>query len=352
MRKIHGSCTPGHRAQSTCSAQRQKAFHAARVALITLLMAMPFIAQARIPARAHWTLRFGDDFNGPAGQLPSRKLWRFDTGHRYPGGPPRWGTHEIQAYTRDPANVSLDGNGHLRITPRKDPAGHWTSARIETRQADFKPPTHGVLRIQARIRMPDVDGRSALGYWPAFWALGGDYRISGNWPQIGEFDIMENVNGLDRVWGTLHCGIDPGGPCGEPSGLGKRMRCPQTACQSHFHTYTLEWDRSSRPQQLRWYVDGQLYNHIAQNRLPSDTWKEVTGHGGYFLLLDVAIGGDFSYAMSGGTPTPTPATKPGHPMVVDYVAVWTRPAQKTWKKDKTAAVESKHPGPDNALRSK
>jgi hypothetical protein len=47
------------------------------------------------------------------------------------------------------------------------------------------------------------------------------------WPQTGEIDIMEDVNGLSKTSGTLHCGnlTDRNadgtfGPCHEKSGLG------------------------------------------------------------------------------------------------------------------------------------
>ena len=281
-------------------------------------------AYAEIPKQKGWTLQFSDDFVGAANQLPSRAKWRFDTGHQYPAGPPQWGTGEIQAYTAAPANISLDGHGNLRITPLRDHAGNWTSARIETRKDNFKPPKGGLLRIEARIQMPDVSDKAALGYWPAFWALGHSYRRNGKWPQAGEFDIMENVNGIDSVWGILHCGVYPGGPCGEPDGLGRRAACAPATCQATFHVYAFEWDNSVSPVQLRWYVDGTLFDHVSQNQLPAATWKEITGQGGYFLLLNVAMGGGFSYAMAGAIPTPNETTEPGHPMVVDYVAVWTR----------------------------
>jgi len=290
---------------------------------VLALVSMPS-AHAAIPKPAGWTLQFADDFNGPENRLPSKARWLFDIGHKYPAGPPNWGTGEIQAYTADPANVSLDGQGHLRITPLRDHTGKWTSARIETRQGNFKPPAHGLLRIEARIQMPYVADRAAQGYWPAFWALGQSYRRNGKWPQAGEFDIMENVNGINSVWGILHCGVYPGGPCGEPNGLGRRASCATTTCQAAFHVYTFEWDRSVSPMQIRWYVDGELYDHVSQNQLPAATWNEITGQGGYFLLLNVAMGGGFSYAMAGGIPTPNENTEPGHPMLVDYVAVWTR----------------------------
>ncbi|GAB2562079.1 family 16 glycosylhydrolase [Dyella jejuensis] len=278
-----------------------------------------------LPAPAGWTLQWGDNFAGPAGTLPSNTNWRIDTGHGYPNGPIDWGTSEIENYTSDPANIHLDGHGHLMIIPRRDASGQWTSGRIETLRDDFTAPDGGMLRMEARIQMPDVTGPRALGYWPAFWALGSSYRTTMAWPRAGEFDIMESVNGLDSVWGILHCGMNPGGPCGEPIGIGSRLPCPHEACTAGPHTFTFEWNRSVTPEQLRWFVDGQLVNQVAENQLSADTWRSLTQQRGYFMLLDVAMGGGFSFVMAGWKPTPTPQTEPGHSMVVDYVAVWTRP---------------------------
>ena len=159
-----------------------------------------------------WQGVWRDDFDGGLGD------WIVDTGTGYVGGPASWGTGEVQTYRSDA--VALDGRGHLVITPRVD-GGGWTSGRVETRRADFAAPEGGVLRVEGRMRMPDVGGDSALGYWPAFWGLGGAFRGDyWNWPQVGEVDIAESVNGLDRVWGVLHCGS-----CGEPAGVGSAVEC-------------------------------------------------------------------------------------------------------------------------------
>jgi hypothetical protein len=181
-----------------------------------------------------------------------------------------------------------------------------------------------VLRIEGRIQMPNVTGTAALGYWPAFWALGSPYRGNFfNWPSVGEFDIMENVNGINSVWGVLHCGVNPGGPCNETNGIGANRACPGSTCQSAFHTYRFEWDRSISPNQLRWYVDGTQFHSVSQSQLDATTWNNMTSHAGYFILLNVAMGGGFPNGVS-GMGTPTAATVPGHPMLVDYVAVWSR----------------------------
>ncbi|MPZ81159.1 MAG: carbohydrate-binding protein [Actinophytocola sp.] len=304
--------------------RRLVAFGAAAAA-VAIIAPMTHSAEASVPPPdAGWTQVWADDFEGSAGTLPSSSNWIFDIGHSYPGGPGNWGTGEIAAHTNNPANVSVDGSGNLRITPLRDGAGNWTSARIETQRTDFKAPEGGVLRIEGRIQMPNVTGSEALGYWPAFWALGSPFRGNyWNWPGIGEFDIMENVNGINSVWGVLHCGVAPGGPCNEFNGLGTSRACPGASCQSAFHTYRFEWDQSVSPNQLRWYVDGQQFHSVSQGQLPADTWTQMTSHAGYFIILNVAMGGAFPDGVAGRA-TPVAETVSGRPMLVDYVAVWSR----------------------------
>ncbi|MFD6753221.1 carbohydrate-binding protein [Micromonospora gifhornensis] len=318
--------TPTPAAAAAPPARRQLLLALALLVTATTgLAGLTATADAAVPPTpSGWNLVWSDDFTGAAGTLPSGSNWIIDTGTSYPGGPPNWGTGEIQTYTNSTANVSHDGAGNLRITPLRDGAGNWTSARIETVRSNFKAPAGGVLAIEGRIQMPNVTGAAASGYWPAFWALGSPYRGNyQNWPGIGEFDVMENVNGLNTVWGVLHCGVAPGGPCDEFNGIGASRACPGSTCQSAFHTYRFEWDASISPQQLRWYVDGQLYHTVSQTRVGEPYWSQMTSHAGYFLLLNVAMGGAFPNGVAGSA-TPTSATVPGRPMLVDYVAVYTR----------------------------
>src|SRR5690349_5998469 len=257
-----------------------------------------------------------DDFTGAAGSAVRPTNWQYSTGTSYPGGPANWGTGEVETMTNSTNNVSLDGNGNLRITPLRDSAGNWTSGRIETKRTDFQPPSGGKLRVEARLQMPNVTGTAAEGYWPAFWTLGAPYRGNyQNWPGVGELDIMENVQGLNKVWATMHCGTNPGGPCNETTGIGNSVACPNTTCQSGFHTYAMEWDRSVTPEAIRFYVDGVNYHTVTANQVDATTWTNATNHG-YFVILNVAMGGAFPDAFGGGLDA---ATEPGHPMVVDYV---------------------------------
>ncbi|MEU4496494.1 glycoside hydrolase family 16 protein [Streptomyces sp. NPDC023998] len=282
----------------------------------------PPAAHAGEPSTGGWTVEWTDDFDGRAGSAPDTEDWIIDVGTGYPGGPPQWGTGEVQRYTTDPANLSQDGRGNLRITPLRDSAGRWTSGRIETRRSDFRPADGTKLRIQARIQLPAITGATAAGYWPAFWTLGGPFRTGeGVSPTVGEFDVMENANGANRVWGAMHCGTSTGGPCNESTGLSANTTCPDSDCTGRFHTYTVEWDRSAEPERVSWYVDGRRYHSVSSAQMDEATWDAATGHG-HFILLNVAVGGGFPKAVAGHS-TPTPGTRPGSPMLVDYVTVLT-----------------------------
>ncbi len=228
--------------------------------------------------------------------------------------------------------VSLDGAGHLALRPLRTASGAWFSGRIETRRSDFAAPAGGRLRIEARLRLPDVTGAAAAGYWPAFWALGTGFRQVGatgtsgigrygGWPGVGEIDVVDSINGTDTVYGTLHCGTSPGGPCNESIGLGGDRRCPDGTCRSAFHDYAVELDRSVVPEQLTWSVDGVVYHRVRADQLDAATWRAATHHG-FFLILDVAIGGAWPGA-------PTARTAPGIPMLVDRVAVSVAPGPST-----------------------
>ena len=255
---------------------------------------------------------WSDNFAGPSGSAPAKGKWLLTTGTSYPGGAPQFGTGEIQTYTDDPANVGLDGDGHLVITATRDAGGAWRSARVETRRTDFQPAAGGTLEVSARIKVP----APSQGYWPAFWMLGEGFRGNYvNWPGIGEIDIMENIGrqpGL--VYATLHCGTAPGGPCRENDGIGARYSLPDgQPLSAAFHTYSIQWDRSTPREEIRWYVDGQQFHTVHADDVDATTWANATGHG-FFILLNLAIGG----ALPGG---PDATTTSGGSMVVDEVTV-------------------------------
>ena len=125
-----------------------------RISLLALLAATaPAAVRAAVPTVNGFTLAWSDDFEGAAGSLPKSENWIFTTGTSYPGGAANFGTGEIQTYTKDPANVQLDGKGNVKITAIKNGQA-WTSARIETQRKDFLAPAGGKSKCQLSLSFP------------------------------------------------------------------------------------------------------------------------------------------------------------------------------------------------------
>ena len=253
---------------------------------------------------AGWTTVFDDDFAGAAGSAPSYN-WMYDTG---PGS--SFGTGEIETMTNSASNVHLDGNGHLDITALNN-GGSWTSGRIQTTSPNVGAPAGGELEVTASIQQPT----GGPGYWPAFWMLG-----PGQWPENGEIDIMEDVNSLSEVSGTVHCGTYPGGPCGEPNGIGSGLRACG-GCQSGYHTYTMILNRTNTSNEsITFYLDGNAYYTVTEGQVGTGTWQAAFDHN-LSIILDLAMGGGYPNGVCNCT-TPTGATTSGGTMSVGYVAAY------------------------------
>ena len=263
-------------------------------------------APAAVPGPpSGWSTIFSDDFNGAAG-TGADSQWMYDTG---PGS--NFGTGEIETMTNSTSNVHLDGNGNLDITALGS-GSSWTSGRIQTTSANVGAPAGGQLEVTASIQQP----AGGPGYWPAFWMLG-----PGQWPENGEIDIMEDVNSLSEVSGTVHCGTDPGGPCNEGNGIGSGLRSCG-GCQSGYHTYTMILNRTNPSNEsIAFYLDGNQYFTVTESQVGTSTWQAAFDHN-MSVIFDLAMGGAYPNGQCGCT-TPTSSTASGGTMSVAYVAAYT-----------------------------
>jgi hypothetical protein len=222
-----------------------------------------------------------------------------------------FGTGEIETMTNSTSNVHLDGNGNLDLTAIGS-GSSWTSGRVQTTSANVGAPAGGELEVTASIQQPT----GGLGYWPAFWMLG-----PGQWPENGEIDIMEDVNSLSEVAGTIHCGVDPGGPCNEPDGIGSGLTAC-SGCQSGYHTYTMILNRTNpSDESITFYLDGSQYFSVSESQVGTSTWQAAYDHN-LSIILDLAMGGAFPNGVCNCT-SPSSATTSGGTMGVAYVAAYS-----------------------------
>lgn len=264
-----------------------------------------------------------DDFS-----TPFTDNWVLDVGIGYPGGATNWGTGEIQTYTDSTDNIAIK-NGNLVITPLRDGAGGWTSSLIETKsEHDWVCPPGGRLRVEAKLRLGGESDSAQAGIWPAFWALGSEFRGNDqNWPAIGEIDVLESPNGQPTTWHTVHCGVSPGGPCDETNGVGGSG----PFSRGEFHVVSAEISRAASTEGDAWR---EVYLTFAVDGVPNFT---VTGEkigdlGAWaplaqeakFLLLNVAVVVSFPDALAGAqTPNEATIDGVGANMEVKYVAVYS-----------------------------
>ncbi|MGD0699443.1 MAG: ricin-type beta-trefoil lectin domain protein [Trebonia sp.] len=252
-----------------------------------------------------WSTVFSDDFSGASGSGIDSQ-WMYDT-----GAGSSFGTGEIETMTNSTSNVHNDGNGNLDITALGS-GSSWTSGRVQTTSANVGAPAGGELEVTASIEQPS----GGLGYWPAFWMLG-----PGQWPENGEIDIMEDVNSLSELSGTVHCGTDPGGPCNEPDGIGSGLvGC--SGCQSGYHTYTMILNRTNTSaESITFYLDGNSYFTVTEAQVGTATWQAAFDHN-LSIILDLAMGGAYPNGVCNCT-SPTSSTASGGTMSVAYVAAYS-----------------------------
>lgn len=275
----------------TTRARRTRAFGAAlaATALVTVGVTAANPTTAAPAAAAVGDVIWSQEFNGGAGSAPDGNVWSYDTGA---GG---WGNGELQTYTTSRNNSALDGQGNLVITARREGDGSYTSARLQSN--DKFEAKYG--RIEARIQIP-----RGQGIWPAFWMLGGDFPQT-SWPSSGEIDIMENVGKEPhRIYGTVH---GPGYSGG--AGISGMYQHPQNwSFADAFHTYAVDW----KPGSITWSVDGNVYHQVTTSRVGGNPWVFDKP---YFLILNVAVGGQWPGYPDGSTQFP-------QQMKVDYVRVY------------------------------
>ncbi len=270
-----------------------------------------------------WKLVWRDEFEGDA--IDPAK-WDFDLGngffdYRHHAWIPGWGNEELQYYTRDPANVFVK-DSVLTIRAQKE-AIHgcgYTSARRKTRRRDGTPLfTQRYGKFEFRAQVP-----SGKGLWPALWLLPQQDRYGG-WAASGEIDVMEIVGEKPHeVLSSIHFGsVYP-----KRSLITHVHALPGDSTVADWHVYSVEWE----PGEIRFYVDGV---HTSTR----DHWwscsKTDDGKGleatrtadlnpwpapfdqPFYLLMNVAVGGNFPGAPNADTRFPAE-------LVVDYVRVYDK----------------------------
>lgn len=293
---------------------RQRGARGLRCAVSLLVLSIVALASASGAQGQNWgTPVWSDEFNGVLGTPIDPAKWTYDTGILNVN-------NEVEYYcspgmttggcVATNPNAYIDGNGNLVIqalrvgTSTQANSGSWTSARLKTQGLESF--LYG--RVEARMSLPTV----APGIWPAFWALGANIDTV-SWPNCGEADYMENVPasgglGPTKIASSLH----QAGTSGRID-RSATYTFPNPGDVTGMHIYGAIWS----PSMIQFYVDDPtkvFYVQTASDIGADQTWG--FNHT-FFLLLNLAIGGDGSWPGAFDATTPNPAV-----MTVDYVRIY------------------------------
>jgi beta-glucanase (GH16 family) len=245
---------------------RRSRLSTATVVLSTCLLAG---GRCEAPAAEAGDVTFEDTFDGAAGTSPDASRWVFDIGGE------GFGNEQLEYNTDRPQNASLDGEGHLVITARREnfEGNSYTSSRMTT--ATRFAQAYG--RFEARIKVP-----GGQGIWPAFWLLGDNIETV-TWPACGEIDILE-LRGQQPnvVYGSLH---GPGYSGGGAINQSFTLPVGQSFADD-FHVFAVEWE----PERIRFFVDDSLYQTVTPATLGNREW--VFDHP-FRIIVNLAVGGNF-----------------------------------------------------------
>jgi len=234
-----------------------------------------------------WNLVFRDEFNGSSIDLSKWHtcFWWADTTCSIETN------HELELYNPDDVLVQ---NGTLQLRAQKRDMTAWngstyqyTSGMVMTggRSGSIPPGftfTYGYA--EARVKVP-----AGKGLWPAFWMLPVSYNSR---PEI---DIMEILGDQPDVYhmNYHYVGGDQGTSWTGPD------------FSAGWHVIGLDWE----PNAIIWYVDG-----VERYRFTNSTYISNEPE---YLLLNLAVGGDWPGSPDANTPFPSTYD-------VDYVRVWQK----------------------------
>ena len=237
-----------------------------------------------------------------------------------------FGNQELQSY--EPENLTIEsvpgepGNSALVFEARREQRGSrgFTSGKVDSK--DNLSVQYGMIEV--RMRVPDLN----VGLWPAAWLLG---TANITWPGRGEIDIMEMGHsstekarqGFPGVNSNNYVGANAIFPADDGSAASiafdtdyNTPYVSDVSMANRFITYRLYWE----PTQMRYTVidRGQEYDLYTDPLPLSDDNGTRVFNKPFYLLLNLAVGGNFTDALTNGQVTADLPAK----MYVDYVRVY------------------------------
>ncbi len=255
--------------------------------------------------------------------------WHKDVGDGCDKGLCGWGNQELQWYSEN--NIYIDdipgepGNKALVLEARDEASNGYafTSGKVES--SNKVAVQYGMIEV--RMQVPNV----GIGLWPAAWMLGTSAQ---SWPAKGEIDIMEMGHKASARADAGFPGADINSYVGSNLIFYADAACSEgnptcaasTAWQNdnahvsnvpltnRFVTYRTYWTDTT----IRFTVEDNGIEYDMYDAPFTIGEESSEFQAPFYLLLNLAVGGNFTDAMSNNEVT---AVKPAK-MYIDYVRIY------------------------------
>ncbi|MCR4920532.1 MAG: glycoside hydrolase family 16 protein [Bacteroidaceae bacterium] len=236
------------------------------ILLAAVLLAIPFAAKTKHTPHGTWELVWKEDFRGRA---LDAKTWKRIP--RFPN-PPEWNKY-----------MSLD---ERLLSLRRGKLILWgvTNDYLPADTAHFL--TGGIYskglktfhrgRIEIRLKMDDASGA-----WPAAWLL----PEEGGWPDGGEIDIMERLNGDPFAYQTVHSAFTVNARKAKPKGNVPKSGFQGPIRSGRFNVYGVEMYEDS----LCFFINDAYVG--TYRRQPELGPEQYPFDRPMYLLIDMQLGG-------------------------------------------------------------
>ena len=255
--------------------------------------------------------------------------WHVDIGDGCDKGLCGWGNQELQWYAESNTYIAdipgEVGNKALVLEARDEAINGYAFTSGKVQSSNKVAVQYGMIEV--RMQVPDL----GIGLWPAAWMLG---TTAQSWPAKGEIDIMEmghkasaradagfpnaDINhyvGSNLIFYTEAACSEGNPTCAASTAWqNDNAHVSPTPLTNRFVTYRTYWTDTS----IRFTVEDQGVE-IDMYDAPFIINEESSEfQAPFYLLLNLAVGGNFTDAMSNNQVT---ANKPAK-MYIDYIRVY------------------------------
>lgn len=255
--------------------------------------------------------------------------WTVDVGDGCDQGVCGWGNAELQWYAESNTYVEAvpgeTGNSALVLEARTETSNGYAFTSGKVQSSDKIAVQYGMVEV--RMMVPDV----GIGLWPAAWMLGTSTQ---SWPAKGEIDMMEmgqstyqreaagfpdadinSYTGSNLIFYTEAACSDGNATCAASLAWETdNAHLSSTPLSNRFVTYRTYWTET----EIRFTVEDNGVEYDMFDAPFTITEEANEFQAPFYLLMNLAVGGNFTDAATNDQVTATTPAK----MYIDYVRVY------------------------------